>query len=762
MISYNIIGEKQKRGGSHVLSKKTQISLEFIFIAVYIIIGINILLGTPHVGLANNGDYWRVVQEVGIEDSIKHLFYNSERFFDYASDNNVAKVKYFSTQIPVVKISKYLSIHFYGKEKYDIHYLGFIYLLISSIGLFLLYDGLRRIFPKYFLITIAFLTFFFSDVGYISYYNSFFGEAALLSFMLLFLGIFVFTVAIGEINFFTLSLITTSAILFVGSKEANVPSGIVLAFLILVTNFLAKNKFNKSLVILSSLVVFVFSIYSYTLIPEEIKKVNEYQAISTGILKFSKTPVEDLKELGFNPALSAIVYTTYYGQNLPFEQDSEFMKKEFYDKFSYFKILKFYLSHPKRLYEVLEVTAANSTMIRPPYLGNHQFSDVKERLTFENKFSAWSSFKKIYMFHSLPALTIFFSLFSLVNIYQMLKTFKLEDKKYFIIASLCLFNAITAVINFALPILADGDSDLPKHLFYYNVNFDLMLAISATYLLYVLAKILNWLQKVKEKSISSRIFAISILLPLIITSLGITQNYTSDVNSSNTLKPGAFIEFGSFDGSPILWQVYYKDKEMIKLVSYKVLTVMKYSSSDPQSTIEERKKFGNNNWAVSDIREWLNSKFVSHFDSDEKELVVLHKHKTILPNIDKEMADGGNMPFLWSNVPEYVLQNYEKAYYKIVEDMAWIPDVKDIDEMRKAKISIRKRDNTGIYTPYWLSTPYAPSSSMVRYVASDGYIYHKDAASKPLGVVVCIAVKPDIKIVKGKGTYDSPFIIKQK
>lgn len=738
---------------------KRLILAEFILIIIYILICSNILFGNPHVGLADNGDFWRVNRIVGIKDSSSY-FYNSQRYFEYET-KKIVKPEYFSTQIPVVKLSKVLSIHFEGTKKYDIHFLGLLYLLISSAGLFLLFDGLRRLLPQYFFILSAIIVFIFSDVGYISYYNSFFGEASLLSFLLLFFGGTIFIISLNKINIFTLSAITILALFFIGSKEANAPSGVFLSLFILTMSFFTKQKSKKVLILASFLIVLGFSFYCYKSIPKEIRMINQYQTITQGILKNSNNPKKDLIDIGIDPKFSVIANTTYYEANLPYKQDSYELINGFYKKFSYFNVLKYYLTHPKRFYEKLQITANNSYFIRPTYLGNYQFSDTKERFTFEKRYSLWSTLKREYAPRNLIFIFIYFILFSIFNIYELIRTYKLHDKRYFILACLVAFNAITAAVQFVVPLIGDGEADLDKHLFYYNVNSDIIFAISITYIIYNAAKLIKY---IKSRSLFRNMIikSVSIVLLLCLVFVPLSIRYINDNKPSHTIKINSFIKFGKYNNSPILWQVYYNDKNHIKLISYNVLIKKQFSIADPNNQNPERAIFGSNNWKTSILRDWLNNSngFLSSFSVSERMLLVNYTHKSLVSTVDINKSDGGIRPHLWSDIPEDLIQNYQNAYYQIVSDRVWLPDAVDIEQIIKSHISLRKKDIYNVYTGYWLSMPYATSPSMVRFIDTDGFVYHKDAINKNLGIVPCIYLPSDIKIISGNGTYNHPFIVK--
>jgi hypothetical protein len=113
-------------------------------------------------------------------------------------------------------------------------------------------------------------------------------------------------------------------------------------------------------------------------------------------------------------------------------------------------------------------------MIRPPYLGNYKFEDTGERLTFSSWFSAWSGLKKLYMPDSLLFVFVFFGLYLAGLLLEYVKALKTANSRFIMRLNLFLLLWFMALAQFIIPVLGDGEVDLPKHLFPYNLCFDLL------------------------------------------------------------------------------------------------------------------------------------------------------------------------------------------------------------------------------------------------------------------------------------------------
>lgn len=73
--------------------------------------------------------------------------------------------------------------------------------------------------------------------------------------------------------------------------------------------------------------------------------------------------------------------------------------------------------------------------------------------------------------HSLTFLLLFFGTYTVILTKQYLKAGEVNEKIYF---GTFLIIMIIGCIQFVVPIICDGEADLSKHLFLFNVCFDIM------------------------------------------------------------------------------------------------------------------------------------------------------------------------------------------------------------------------------------------------------------------------------------------------
>jgi len=196
------------------------------------------------------------------------------------------------------------------------------------------------------------------------------------SFFLLFFGIALHSIKQKNPKIKYIAAFYAAAILFSGTKEANAPAGIILAVYGIGFLLLRKDRAAKLTVLLGTVLLVTFSFYLYASIPESIKMTNKYQTVFYGVIRNSDTPQKDLKELGLDPGLAVLKNTTCFDSGLPVNPRSKEFKSAFYAKITFPSVAIFYLKHPARLVEKMKITARNSMMIRPPYLGNYPLTAI--------------------------------------------------------------------------------------------------------------------------------------------------------------------------------------------------------------------------------------------------------------------------------------------------------------------------------------------------------------------------------------------------
>ncbi|MCX7745891.1 MAG: hypothetical protein N2645_03225 [Clostridia bacterium] len=473
---------------------KSVLKLEVVVILIAAVLLIYVLMISPIVGVADNGDFYRIMTPAGLSyltDNHNEIFFgHMHRLFGV---KNVlwGGGDFISAQILPMKAAILLNNLVSGKGVFDIRFLAFIYSVIFLAAIYLVIKFAKDKMKAYGLILAGLMVLIFFDVGYISYFNSFYGEAASYVFFFLMTGAALYLFKQKSLSTRALTAFFAASILFVCAKEQNSPLGIMIALYAIGLLRLKKDKPWKRAIAIGTSLILIVSGILYITIPKEIRMINQYHTVFFGILKDSPTPEQDLKDLGLKKELAVLQGTTYYDTAAPIKQGDPFLQKEFYDKINYAKILGFYLSHPKRLAEKMEITAKNAFTIRQGYLGNYEKEEGMAYGKMSGAFSLWSSFKKSVFPASLLFLLVFYGIFLLVLLMQYIKSQNLREHLFLEFLGVI---ALMGAIQFIVPMIGDGEGDLSKHLFMFNVCFDLMFVVSIMWILNSAFKMLRILK----------------------------------------------------------------------------------------------------------------------------------------------------------------------------------------------------------------------------------------------------------------------------
>ncbi len=440
---------------------------------------------------------------------------------------------YTSPHFVLIKISKAMNFvvnYIKGRDvtEYNIAYLALIYIFMLSMAAWCIFTFFQGREKKLQISVFVLFLLIFCDAGYILYFNSFYGEP--LQYVSIMLIIATGLMMYRRPSIPKIMCLYISLYFFAGSKLVNVPYAIIVSVLALCMVFLRKDKLFKLSVIICAALTIGFTIKLYADIPDWMQQDTTYQSVFFGILKESDTPEQDLAELGVDEKYAALADTHAYMNDDEYPMDTSTFKfeKEFYNKISKAKILFFYLRHPSRLFDKLCLSIESSAYIRPPNVGNSS----KTIMEMTNKYSLWSNIRILLKFFYQPiVIFILFILISVyilfVNIYTVI-VFKREDmsKRIYMISA---FDALLIGIwlNLILPVIGNGEADLPKHMFLFISYMDLLFSVL----------VIGIIQMKPKNKIP--VLAVTVLLTGIF--------YISP--------PKRTVEFGTYNGEPIKWEL---------------------------------------------------------------------------------------------------------------------------------------------------------------------------------------------------------------
>ena len=445
----------------------------------------------PH-GVADNGDFYRVMYNMGLshfdvssKDNYFYYFNDKFRITNYFIEN---KVSFLSTQSLFIWLSVKINMIF-SRNVYDVRFLallyGIVYLWVSRIILKLVYDAvpylcgiipsLQRVCTQARWAFTALYVLIFGDFGYLLYFNSFFGEAMSFTMLLLYAAASGLIIARRKLSAPYLILYTLSAVLFAGAKQQNAPTGIIIAAFTVCFVILRRGKRWRALVAVCASVICAASVITYVAISDEIQYINEYHAMTMGVMQFSQNP-RVLKDLGLNPQLMILKGTTVYNRYPIVIANSPLMYSQMYNRVSTFKLAAYYLRHPDTLLAELDSVTSKAYEIKPLMVGNFLKSAGHAPLAKSYFFSLWSVVKPHIFPRSIGFVGLFYVVFTAVLIIKFIIARRAGNTRE-MLAALFVFSVILMSLSqLATSFMGAGEADIAKHLFLFNVTFDMLFA----------------------------------------------------------------------------------------------------------------------------------------------------------------------------------------------------------------------------------------------------------------------------------------------
>ncbi|MGH9366325.1 MAG: hypothetical protein ACRD3M_01465 [Thermoanaerobaculia bacterium] len=431
------------------------------------------LLVPPIVGLADNGDFDRVMEPCGIRADAPY----ADRFFAWVCDCYrfdprgirpggflTSERLFVLTAIPVNRL-------FSTPGGFRIEAMGSVQAaaLLAALGLLL---AATRPLPKASRIgAAALLLLIFTDVAYASYLNSFYSEPASLIFLLLWVALALAAARVTRPGVFAAFL--AAAALFVATKPQNALLSIPLAALAARLATRLPGLWRRRGFAAAGLLA-LLGVWYHGRAPREMRRVILYDAVFRGLLAHSSDPVRDLEALGLPRDLAPLAGKTAYQPGSRFDDPA--LEPEFFARTSFGDVFRFYAARPGRALVALARAAPRAFHMRPPHLGNYEKASGRPAGSLARSFAYWSDLKS---WLPLPAaaLALFFaaSVAAALRLRGRIPAARAASEIWLVVA-------LIAAYQFALVLLGEGDHELEKHLFLFHACVDLQvvgLALSA-------------------------------------------------------------------------------------------------------------------------------------------------------------------------------------------------------------------------------------------------------------------------------------------
>lgn len=470
---------------------KKLISPPMVAAIVAVIIMSIVLIFSPVIGMADNGDFYRVMNGNGLykldrgeSDEYLDYFSSQHGVYQYYLESEASLVS--SHNVFILAAKSLNSIFAQDNRFFDMRYLSMLSILYCAAAIYLIVDFAAykvRGAARYVIAALAVL--FFADTGYTAYFNSFYAEGLV---MVSFLTCTASLLLISQKRYkpyWLLGVFFVNALILVFSKQQNAPVGVLLALLLGVmawmlkydgayggigvdppkTQYIKNRRLFLKMMGSCAALLTVAGIAMYLLIPQVFVNINQYHAMTRGVLMTAENPEDALDSFGINRQYALLNKSIYYERYPAVDVESDTLQTSFYSQYGTVSVLGYYLSHPGQLISMTDTAMWSAYSIRPAAMGNYERSVGRPPGEKTQFFTFYSTLKEQYA----PRTFGFILIWTLLIVFA---NFRNKTR-----AAILLFCMLNGFLQILVSVVGAGDADLSKHVFLYNVCFDLTLYV---------------------------------------------------------------------------------------------------------------------------------------------------------------------------------------------------------------------------------------------------------------------------------------------
>lgn len=353
------------------------------------------LLVPPIVGLADNGDYERIMTPVGLKHAATSF---EDKFFRYANvkyafvapGNFVAG--YISSEVLLAGVARVVGSLITRDGLFDIRILGALHALLLLSGLALILSAARGLHVITRCVLALLLVLMFTDVGYVVLFNTFYSQTASLLFLLLATGCAALLIRTGGRHRSALAGFAIAAALFITAKPQEAVLALPLAVFALRAMWLTGSGRAKAQGALLAVGLLLCGGWYLLQAPTYLRQGGLYLSVFCELLPNSPDPSADLEALGVSGKLACYSGASTVVLSSPFFQP--WFQEAFFAKVDQSDLLLFYLTHPQRFWQLLTRSAANAFTLKSDKLGQFTKSSGLPPVTVSSSFRLWSDFKQ--------------------------------------------------------------------------------------------------------------------------------------------------------------------------------------------------------------------------------------------------------------------------------------------------------------------------------------------------------------------------------
>jgi hypothetical protein len=440
-----------------------------------------ILFVPNYLGVADDGSISQVMNSSGVyymQTEVSEIYNNyfiktySNVLSGYQTKNTMM-----NSQIILIKVAIYIDNLITRDKFFDIRFLALLYSICYVPAIYLLIkQACMRVkeFSEGFVIGFTGVL-VFADVGYITYFNSFYPEAIwFISLMYCVAAALSFQEKRSKYkDFGSLVIIIVAGIILATSRSQTSFIAILLAIFCLKLLFIRRSWMWGLLCVLSSLFLSFISIGCMINMQSDFDETSKFHAMTRGVLFQSDNPSETLSEFNINSSYEMLADASSY-DFLPVVQATDaVLQKEFLDKYTQMDIAVYYARHPGDYLSMLDVAIKSCFSIRREYCGNYEQSVGLPERARSVFWSTWSNFKG----NSLPKSLGYFVFLAGVAIFQFRKGYSIrhyEERRSTIFLDTMIIVILICLSQATITIINSGDAEMVQHCFLVSYGIDIL------------------------------------------------------------------------------------------------------------------------------------------------------------------------------------------------------------------------------------------------------------------------------------------------
>lgn len=480
---------------STILNNRKYTTILFGGLATIIMVWVLFL--PDRIGAYNNGDFGRMMDSMGIYFTEYDLIHQDEQYvtkvvevYDWLDNFDWATVTPISPTMSQVFISLIVKLTAGAAGlQFSTIYATIIYVIFMSISFAAIVWSLYKLVGKKSIILDGLLIVILFGSYNLGWFNSLFSEATEMAGFLMVLGssIYLISKERGTCNWKNWVLFLISVRFFIGAKSQVT---IEVAFLVIWAMILAiyhrKNRIYKWILqILMIGIACVFLCRSAVIIFQKDSAISSqdtiYSSIFSGVLLIADDKEQALQELGLDTSLAVDAGKSTYADKSEFfcAPRTEKAEEMIYSKVNTFKVLKWYLVHPDKLWIMMNQAAKESAATMPDY-----FLYVGEKTTLPHrtvsKFNIWSAVRANVTPKTFIAYILFYGILFTLSAIQVFS--KKSDAKRRLLGMFYIVIMCMGIAQFPLSVIGNGFTDNIKQLYAFRLIHDVVFAIAVFWL----------------------------------------------------------------------------------------------------------------------------------------------------------------------------------------------------------------------------------------------------------------------------------------